>query len=345
MLDIFSYTLGKKAGGGSGGGSGITPVGTKEITENGIHDVTEYAEVDVNVDTLTEFLRVRNGEYLFHSYAGDNVPEFDASVLTNMHGMFNGCSKLTTIPLLDTSNVINMGSMFNYCTQLTTIPLLDTSNATNFNMMFSYCSKLTTIPLLNTSNVTNMSYMFQQCKALLTIPEIDTSSVTNMNGTFYTCSALTSIPQMDTSKVTNTSGMFHTCKALTSIPPMDIRNVTNTGNMFTNCTNLTNINLKNIKIALTIGSGTTWGYLLTVDSLVGTIYELRDTGSSKTLSMGTTNLAKLASVYVKTIDITDEMRAEDDLVGEKLPFVVCESTDEGAMLITDYVLLKNWKLA
>ena len=40
-----------------------------------------------------------------------------------------------------------------------------------------------------------------------------------------------------------------------------------------------------------------------------------------------------------------KMRAEDDLIDEKYPFARCESTDEGATLITDYISVKNWKLA
>jgi hypothetical protein len=84
--------------------------------------------------------------------------------------------------------------------------------------------------------------------------------------------------------------------------------------------------------------------LLTLESLIGLCYELRDTGSSKTLTIGSANLAKLANVYVRAIEITDDMRAADDLIDEKLPFEVCESTDEGATLISEYVLLKNWQL-
>lgn len=107
---------------------------------------------------------------------------------------------------------------------------------------------------------------------------------------------------------------------------------------------MVNCYLRNIKTNLQVGSGTSYGHLLTLDSLTHLIYELRDTGSLKTLTVGSANLEKLANVYVKTVDITDEMRAEDDLIDEKLPFVVCESTDEGAMLIIDYAVFKNWDI-
>jgi hypothetical protein len=50
-------------------------------------------------------------------------------------------------------------------------------------------------------------------------------------------------------------------------------------------------------------------------------------------------------VYVKTVEITDEMRAEDDLIDKKHPFEVCESTDEGAMLIKTYASsVKGWTM-
>ena len=120
--------------------------------------------------------------------------------------------------------------------------------------------------------------------------------------------------------------------------------VTSNNNMFYLCSALTNCFLRNIKVNLTVGSGTTYGHLLTLESLLFMIKELINVGSSRTFTIGTANLNKLTNVYVKTIEITDEMRAEDEYIDLKLPFEVCESTDEGARLITSYVTSKKWVL-
>lgn len=142
-------------------------------------------------------------------------------------------------------------------------------------------------------------------------------------------------------------GVFNMASKLQTVKIYRSANSTDNdyGYLFNACANLQELIFTNIAVSLQVGSGNDWGHLLTVDSLVHLIYELRDTGSSKTLTVGSANLEKLANVYVKTVEITDEMRAEDDLVDEKLPFVVCESTDEGAMLIVDYAALKNWDIA
>ena len=308
--------------------TGITPTGTKPITENGIHDVTEYASVSVSVassgdgkDTLAEFLRARGIKYLFYNTQITSAPLFDTSEFTDMSNMFNICRKLTTVPLYNTSKVTNMTSMFDSCDKLTTVPMFDTSNVTTMRNMFHADYVLTEVPLFNTSKVTDMYNMFSDCEVLTTIPLFDTRNVTNV------------------------SSMFSGCNVLTTVPELDIRRASSTNNIFYGCPRLTDVHIKNIKTNLTVGSGTTYGHLLTVDSLVHLIYELRNTNSARTLTVGSANLEKLANVYVKAIDITDEMRAEDDLIDEKYPFVVCESTDEGATLITDYASdYKMWTI-
>lgn len=297
-------------------------------------------------DTLTEFLSWRNGRYLFYEDRNlTTVPLFDTSNVTNMENMFYNCTNLTEVPAFDTSNVTNMGAMLRGCTNLTAVPLFDTSNVTNMHSMLQTCSTLTEVPLFDTSNVTDMGAMFSGCTNITSVPLFNTSKVTVMAQMFSTCYALTTIPLLDTSNVTSMNYLFQSCKALTTVPALDARNVGYFNTTFSGCANIKDIGIRNIKATLQVSNGTSYGHLLTVDSLVHLIYELRKQYYSQTLTVGTANLEKLANVYVKTITITDEMRAEDDLIDEKYPFVVCESTDEGAMLITDYATtVKNWTI-
>lgn len=63
-MNFFDILLAKKLGGGSGGGGGIIPTGSISITENGTHNVTQYAEADVNVEpALTTLNATVNGTY------------------------------------------------------------------------------------------------------------------------------------------------------------------------------------------------------------------------------------------------------------------------------------------
>ena len=141
----------------------------------------------------------------------------DTSKGIEFGGMFNGCSKLTTIPQLDTSKGTNFYTMFYGCSGLTTIPQLDTSNGTNFGNMFYGCSGLTTIPQLDTSKGIEFGGMFNGCSGLTTIPQLDTSNGTNFSNMFNGCSGLTTIPQLDTSKGTGFGNMFYGCSALTNL--------------------------------------------------------------------------------------------------------------------------------
>ena len=220
------------------------------------------------------------------------------------------------ISKLDTSKVTNTCSMFQECVNLTRVPQFDTGNATDTTTTFYRCAKLETIPQLDMHKVITSASMFSGCEKIITIPELNT--INNMD----------------------TSGMFYGCHSLETIKKIDLISTKGSGNMFTQCYKLANLNILNIKENIQIASGTSWGHLLTLDSLLNTIKELINIRSSRTLTIGSSNLNKIANVYVK---LTGE--PEEDESNPKLPFVVCESTDEGAMLITDYVTLKNWVLA
>ena len=141
----------------------------------------------------------------------------------------------------------------------------DTENVTNMSYMFCYCSSLTTIPLFNTSKVTDMSWMFQNC------------------------SNLTTIPQLDTSKVTTMRNMFYQCYKLTSIPYLDVSNVANLINVFEGCNGLKEIHMTGMKVSFYIGSSSKF----TESALVEILNNLATVTSTQTLTMGSTNLAKL----------------------------------------------------
>ena len=217
---------------------------------------------------------------------------------------------------------------------------LNTSKVTSMTYMFSSCTAITTIPQLDTSEVTDMSYMFQYCYALTMIPQLNTSKVTKMTYMFEGCRKLTMIPQLNTSKVTTMSYMFKGCTELITIPQLDMSKVTYVTSMFSDCKKLTNLTLLNINVNLQVGDRTNYGHLLTVESLVGLCKECIDVGASRTLTIGSANIEKLADVYVK---LTGE--AEENETLPKHPIIQCESADEGAMLISDYMASKGWVLA
>lgn len=216
--------------------------------------------------------------------------------------------------------------------------LLDNSKSTSY--MF-YSNKTVTdltgyIQYEDTSEVTDMSHMFQESN-IQVFPLLNTSKVTDMNGMFAN-TTIKIVQFEDTSNVTNMFNMFNGSN-ITTIINLDMRSVTSNSNMFWACIPLTNVTVLNIKIDLQVGSAI-FGKLLTLDSLIGLCQECVNVNASRTLTVGSVNITKLANVYVKLTN-----QPEEDETLPKLPMVQCESTDEGAMTISQYMALKNWQLA
>ena len=188
---------------------------------------------------------------------------------------------------------------------------------------------------LDTSKITDMTNMFQYCSNLTTIPQLNTSNVGNMSSMFINCYNLTSIPLLDTSKVTDMSSMFGNCYTLTTIPQLNTSKVTNMNSMFKNCLQLKSILMYGMKVKFDISAST----LFEASDLVTILSNCQVLTSSQTLTMGSTNLAKLNGVYVKPtgVELYEGITCN--------PCVICESTDEGAILATDYFTAKGWTLA
>lgn len=321
----------------------VGKIDTSEATKfNGMfYYFSQYPSNTKWVATKIPELDTRNGLDFSAMFTNNTdstaFPKMNTSKGTNFKYMFSRCSALVKLEdgVVDTRSGENFEGMFNNCTKLTTIPSLDVGNGISFNKMFSGCKALQSIPLLNPSSGTTFSEMFAQCSKLTGIPDMDVSNGTNFYYMFNGCSALTGPIRLNTSKGVDLQSMFSACSNLHTVE-IDLASAQNyLTNLFFNCTNLKNLTLYNIRLSLQIGSGTSWGHLLTVDSLVHTIKELCTVTSSKTLTMGSANLEKIAGLYCKITDDTNEKKTME----------LCESTDEGAMTLADYAAEKGWSFA
>ncbi|MBO7466586.1 MAG: BspA family leucine-rich repeat surface protein, partial [Bacteroidaceae bacterium] len=181
--------------------------------------------------------------------------------VTDMYGMFNGCSKLTSLDLshFNTSKVTGMTNMFRSCTALTDLDVsgFNTENVTHMNYMFWECKALTNLDVshFNTGNVLGMYEMFRGCSALtsLNLVNWNTGNVKDMSGMFYVCINLETlnVSGWNTANVTSMGSMFSGCQKLAAIDVsgFNTQNVTSTAGMFQNCKALTTLDVSGFNTA------------------------------------------------------------------------------------------------
>ena len=130
----------------------IVPSGTKEITNNGSYDVTEYKSVEVatNGVDLNEYMgtEIRNGTT---SYSGaarliKKTPE-NLTIASGTNGsfMFANMYGLIEISYFDTGAIQNFSFGIYYCSSLITIALLNFQSVNNLSNCFLGCSKMTNL--------------------------------------------------------------------------------------------------------------------------------------------------------------------------------------------------------
>ena len=148
-----------------------------------------------------------------HQWTGTDITKvvFDATfnyyLPTSTASWFKDCSKLAAIEGLDnlnTRNVTDMGGMFKGCSALTSLDVsnFNTTKVTDMSNMFNGCSALTELDLLNfnTEKVTNMGNMFSGCSALTTINCSRAWTCNESTDMFKGCTSLIGAVAYDASK-------------------------------------------------------------------------------------------------------------------------------------------------
>ena len=215
-------------------------------------------------------------------------------------GSFSARTKSVNVSDVELSEPLMMSS-YNYpCT----IEYLNTDGWTlksgfvNLTGVFCNFTHLRKIKLtFDTSLVTSMSQMFSSDFSLeeVDISASNTSSVTSMQGMFAGCRSLRKLDlkHFNTSKVTNFGNMFNGCYNLYDLDfsSLDTSAVAanTTLTMFQDCDNLTNLKVGKI----TVNFRFTNCNKLSHDSLMNVINALEPTDTTLTLTIGSTNIAKL----------------------------------------------------
>lgn len=174
------------------------------------------------------------------------------------------------------------------------------------------------------------------CNGATALTEIKTEKwkTVNINGICKGCTSLIEV-NLPNCRLQNAPSAFENCTALETVILGGSETWVNSyTSMFKGCTNLKTLIMKDIRLNLQIGSGETWGHLLTVDSLINTVKELITSSTAKTLTMGSANKAKIADIYcVVTDDTTAKMSIE-----------IVDAGTEGAMTLEDFAGLKGWSI-
>lgn len=183
---------------------------------------------------------------------------------------------------------------------------------TNPRAVFAFDKSTTSIVVPNTLvvdmlAVDDLTNCFYNCSALtsISLPEGFGSTAVEIGACFYNCISLTSLTLPDGFGQNTTImsynkriGCFQNCKSLVSLhlPSGFGRNATGLQNCFSNCPALTTITGNpNFKVSLNLSTCTK----LTHDSIMVIINGLQTVTSTQTLTLGSTNLAKLTEADKK----------------------------------------------
>lgn len=235
--------------------------------------------------TMDEFLDKRGTlNRLFYQVKMDDwsiVDQIDFTKFTDCNSMFYGSNIVNAE--IDTSKIKYLPYMFYQCTNLTSAKI-DISSVER--LPSNYWGS-------------GLAYVFGGCVELSDVSI--TGNVPAEKDTFYAghmfanCNVLIEAPYFDTKRVDNTEYMFSSCYALKVIPAYDFSNVGSLLGAFNYCYSMEEFHATGMKVSFDLSSSTKF----TESALVEVLNNLATVTSTKTLTLGATNLAKLTDAEKK----------------------------------------------
>lgn len=235
---------------------------------------------------------------LRNALVGKGLSEEDVNSLNSLVDIVAGVDAI--FPIGFGEEMYYMRDMFAHCDSISSLTFHEGFglNVKFAESMFYDCYSLIslTLPKGFGANITGAVSMFEFCVSLpsLNFPNGFGANIKSSNGMFASCYSLNSLifPNGFGLSITEATYMFGECNSLTSLtfPSGFGSSINDADSMFSYCSALTDINGD---LALKVSFALSDCTKLTHQSLMNVLNSIQNVSVTKTLTLGSTNLAKL----------------------------------------------------